>query len=177
MWPHEHVLFAVIPVSAYIGVRYRRLPSGFTLLLLLVATQLPDIIDKPIAWWFNVFPSGRMLAHSVFIFVPLLGLGYILARRWGWGRRALLFSGAYLSHIVGDFYPILWLGTEYYFFPNLFWPLLTANPDHTPSFAAHMPADRSALLVPIGILCAVLCYIVVDIVRDIRAENVQTFPY
>jgi len=129
MRPLEHFLFAALPLTAYAVVRYRRPPRGHTLLFVLGATQLPDLIDKPLAWTFGVLPSGRMFAHSLVISLPVLFLGCVLAARRGWGRPAAVFSLAYLSHIVGDFYSILWQGTEYYFFPNLFWPLLAANPD------------------------------------------------
>src|SRR6056297_375011 len=129
MYPHGHFLLAALPLLAYTAGRYRRLPRGYTLLLVFLATQLPDLVDKPLAWTFGVLPSGRMFAHSLVISVPVLSLGCVLAVRRGWGRPAVVFSLTYLSHIVGDFYPILWRGTEYYFFPNLFWPLLPANPD------------------------------------------------
>ena len=165
MLPLEHFLFAALPLVAYVAVRYRRLPRGHTLLFVLLATQLPDLIDKPLAWTFGVIPSGRMLAHSLVIAVPLLSLGCVLAARRGWGRPAAVFSLAYLSHIAGDFYQILWQGSEYYFFPNLFWPLLAANPDQRPSFAAHAPPNLWAVLVPGSVFLLVTGYILLDIVR------------
>jgi len=163
--PLEHFLLAALPLSAYAAVRYRRPPRGHTLLLILLATQLPDLVDKPLAWTFGVLPSGRMFAHSLVISVPLLSLACVVAGRRGWGRPAVVFSLAYLSHIAGDFYPILWHGSDYYFFPNLFWPLLAANPDRQPSFAAHAPASALSLLVPLSVLLVVMGYIVLDIVR------------
>jgi hypothetical protein len=165
MRPLEHFLFAALPLAAYAAVRYRRLPRGHTLLLVLVATQLPDLIDKPLAWSFDVLPSGRMFAHSLVIALPVLSIGCVLAARRGWGRPAALFSLAYLSHLIGDFYPILWQGSGYYFFPNLFWPLLAVNPDRSPSFAAHASASLWSLLVPFSVFLLVVGYIAIDIVR------------
>jgi hypothetical protein len=145
--PLQHFVIAALPVTAYSLVRYRRLPTGYTLLILLVATQLPDIIDKPLAWTFAVLPSGRMLAHSIVISGPFLStvclVGIFLQRF----EPAGLFALAYLSHLAGDFYSILWLGRSYYYFPNLFWPALSANPDPNPSFAAHSPPS----LVSVGV--------------------------
>ncbi|MBX0286453.1 metal-dependent hydrolase [Haloarcula salinisoli] len=163
MRPPEHLAFALIPLIGYTLVRYRRPPTGYAMLYVVLATQLPDLIDKPLAWTFGIIPSGRMLAHSIVLSGPLLCLGYLLALRRGRGRPAAVFSLAYLSHLVGDFYPILTQGTDYYFFPNLFWPLLEANPDHTPSFAAHFSGDLSSLLVPLVMFSLVMCYIVGDI--------------
>ena len=163
MYPLGHFMLAALPLLAYAGIRYRRLPRGHTLLLVLLATQLPDLIDKPLAWTFGVIPSGRMLAHSLVIAVPLLTLGCVLAVRRGFGRAGGLFAMAYLSHLVGDFYQIFWQGSEYYFFPNLFWPLLAANPDHRPSFAAHAPPTLGELLLPLGLFTLVVGYIILDI--------------
>lgn len=165
MRPLEHFLFAALPLTAYAVGRYRRLPRGHTVFIALLATQLPDLIDKPLAWTFGVLPSGRMFAHSLVISLPVLSLGCLLAARRGWGRSAVVFVLAYLSHIVGDFYQILWQGSSYYFFPNLFWPLLAANPDQRPSFAAHAPPSLSAVLVPLSVFLLVTGYILLDIVR------------
>lgn len=165
MRPLAHFLFAALPISAYAVVRYRRLPRGHTLLLVLAATQLPDLIDKPLAWTVGVLPSGRMFAHSLVISIPLLSIGCVLAARRGWGRPATLFSFAYLSHLVGDFYPILSQGSGYYFFPNLFWPLLPANPDQSPSFAAHAPPSLASLALPLAVFLLTFGYIALDIVR------------
>lgn len=163
MYPLGHFLLTALPLCAYWAIRYRRVPRGHTLLLVLVATQLPDVIDKPLAWSFNIIPSGRMLAHSIVIVLPILIAICLVATRWGLGRVASLFSVAYLSHIAGDFYPILWEGTAYYFFSNLFWPLLAANPDQNPSFAAHAPPDLASLVVPLGVLMIIGGYIAVDL--------------
>lgn len=170
MYPASHFLLAAIPLTAYTVVRWRRLPSGPTVLLLLVATQLPDVIDKPLAWTFAILPSGRMLAHSLVVSLPVLTVVVLLAARQGYGRYAMVFSAGYLSHIVGDFYPIVRFGTDYYFFPNLFWPLLAANPDRTPSFAAHSPDSLFSLVVPLVIFGLAVSYSIVTVYR--RDERV-----
>lgn len=163
MYPAGHFLFAAVPLTAYTVYRRRQLPSGTLVFVLLVATQLPDVIDKPLAWSFAVLPSGRMLAHSLVISLPLLSAVVLFAARRGRGRTAVVFSAGYLSHIVGDFYSILWRGTDYYFFPNLFWPLLPANPDRHPSFAAHSPESLTSLLVPFAVFGFAMGYSVLSI--------------
>jgi len=165
MYPLGHFAFAALPLLIYTIVRYQRPPRGHTLLLVLFGTQLPDLIDKPLAWTFGIIPSGRMLAHSLVIACPILLFGCFLAARRGFGRPASLFSLAYLSHIAGDFYPVLRLVTEYYFFPNLFWPLLPVNPDRAPSFAAHAPPSLASLILPLSVFLLVFGYITLDIVR------------
>jgi hypothetical protein len=161
MRPLGHFALAALPLTAYVVTRHHRLPSGHAILILLFATQLPDIIDKPLAWSFGIIPSGRMLAHSLVISGPVLliifGFGYYHERI----GIATIFALGYLSHLVGDFYPILSLGTEYYFFPNLFWPLLAANPDMNPSFVAHTPQSITGMVVPLigfGLVCGYVIY-------------------
>jgi len=170
VYPEGHFLLAAVPLTAYTVARWRRLPSGPMVLLLLVATQLPDVIDKPLAWTFAILPSGRMLAHSLVVSLPILSVLVLLAARRGYGRYAVVFSAGYLSHIAGDFYPIVRLGTDYYFFPNLFWPLLAANPDRTPSFAAHAPDSLLSLVVPLVVFGLAVSYSVVTVYR--RHEQV-----
>lgn len=166
MYPAGHFLLAAVPLTVYTVVRWRRLPSGPTVLLLLVATQLPDVIDKPLAWTLAVLPSGRMLAHSLVVSLPVLTVVVLLAARRGYGRYAVVFSAGYLSHIAGDFHPMLRLGTDYYFFPNLFWPLLAANPDRSPSFAAHAPDSLQSLAVPLVVFGLAASYGVVAAYRS-----------
>jgi membrane-bound metal-dependent hydrolase YbcI (DUF457 family) len=165
MRPIAHVALALGPLLGYAAVRYHRLPSGHSVLLVLFATQLPDIVDKPLAWTLGVLPSGRMFAHSLVVCLPLLAACVLLGSRRGLGRPAVVFSLAYLSHVLGDFYPIAQHGTAYYFFPNLFWPLLPANPDRAPSFAAHAPASAGDVLLPLGVGLLVMSYAVFDIAR------------
>ncbi|WP_228841818.1 metal-dependent hydrolase [Haloarcula sp. CBA1127] len=170
MYPEGHFLLAAVPLTVYTVVRWRHLPSGPMVLLLLVATQLPDVIDKPLAWTFAILPSGRMLAHSLVVSLPVLTILVLLAARQGYGRYAVVFSAGYLSHIASDFYPIVRLGTDYYFFPNLFWPLLSANPDRTPSFAAHSPDSPLALAVPLIVFGLAVSYSLVTLYQ--RYEQV-----
>jgi membrane-bound metal-dependent hydrolase YbcI (DUF457 family) len=152
-------------MTAYSLARYHRLPAGSTILLLLVATQLPDIIDKPLAWSFNIIPSGRMLAHSLVITAPALLLIYILGRRTHKAHLAAIFSLGYLSHLLGDFYLIFVFGREYYFFPNLFWPILPANPDMMPSFAAHAPGSVTQVVLTVTGFSVVCGYVILDLSR------------
>src|SRR6056297_2343485 len=165
MYPHGHFLTVALPLCVYSIIRYQRLPRGHTLVVILVATQLPDVIDKPLAWTFDVLPSGRMFAHSLVIAIPVLTVVCLVATYRGLGRSAGLFSVAYLSHIAGDFYPVIWLGADYYPFPNLFWPLLAANPDEKTSLAAYLPSDLATVVIPLSVFLLIMGYIAVDLVR------------
>ncbi|MFC7019227.1 MULTISPECIES: metal-dependent hydrolase [Haloarcula] len=175
MYPHEHFLLAVVPVAMFSFLFLRKLPSGKTTLILLIASQFPDLIDKPLAFSLQVLPSGRMLAHSVVVSVPLLLALIILATRYGRTRDALVFVFGYMSHLVGDFYRVFTLGTEYHFYPNIFWPLLEANTGKRESFAAFYPESTADLLIPVGILLLGLAYSVFMMYAS-RSHSLEKSP-
>lgn len=161
----EHALIAVVPVIAYSLFRYRRLPSGMIVLTAVFAGSFADLVDKPLAWTVAVIPSGRMLAHSIVISVPLIIIVLTVAY---WRHKfvyGIVFSWGHLTHIPADFYPILYQGTDYYWFPNIFWPIMSPNPDRNPGFSDKLPAFGFESLAEFTVLVLVLVYIAVDIRR------------
>lgn len=64
-----------VPYALDTLVRERRLPNAKHTVVPLYATQLPDLIDKPLAWSVGILPTGRSLAHS------LLTASLVLASR------------------------------------------------------------------------------------------------
>lgn len=102
MWPWEHLAFGYIVYSLAHRILTRRGVGTPAALTVALATQLPDLIDKPLAWTFDVLPSGVSLAHSAF-FVPPATLAVYLAGRWSGFRRLWIpFLVAYVSHLFGD---------------------------------------------------------------------------
>lgn len=156
MMPWGHAAVATLPYLAYQLVVHRRLPPLRPLLVLLVATQLPDLIDKPLAWTVGLIPSGRMLAHSVVIAVPIVLLVAWFAWRTDHLELAPVFAFGFLSHLYADSYHLVFQGSEYYFLPNLFWPLVPAVPDLAPSFSAHLARIDPSAAAPFLVLFAVL---------------------
>lgn len=74
------VAHASVGILAYAGVQLPRDWTELTALSALAAlfgSQLPDLIDKPLAY-FNLLPSGRSLGHSL-IFLGVTGI--LLYRR------------------------------------------------------------------------------------------------
>ena len=72
MFPWEHAAVAYLLYAGYARWHDGTAPGGWAVLVVLVASQLPDLIDKPLAWQFGLLPSGRSLAHSVFVAVPVV---------------------------------------------------------------------------------------------------------
>ena len=108
------------PVAAHANSRAE-------LLALAVGTQLPDLIDKPLAWGLAVLPGGRSMAHSLLFAAPLVAVAWLLARHWNHGEVAGAFALGYASHLVGDIYLAVafWRPEEFTF---LLWPLAPAYP-------------------------------------------------
>lgn len=169
MEPIAHVLLAVIPVFGYSLLRYGRITRGDLLLVVAFAALFPDLVDKPLAWWLGVVPSGRMVAHSLLVAIPIILLVLILSFWWGYLRYGGGFAWGYLSHLAGDFYPVVTQGTDYYWFPNLFWPYTEANPDRNPSFDYHYPFG-----IEVGYELLVLVVLAVYIVYDVHRRQTRS---
>jgi len=108
MWPWEHLAFGYLCYSVLVHALDRRAPDGRRVLVLALATQVPDLVDKPLAWGLDVFTVGYAVAHSALVVVPLLGLAVVLAARTDLdGRTVAAYAVGHLSHLVGDLvYPV-----------------------------------------------------------------------
>lgn len=127
MLPWEHLAVGYLWYSAWSHLRHGQRPSGRPVVALAVATQLPDLIDKPLAWEFGVLPGGQTLGHSLVFTLPVLA--FVLG---AFGRR---IGGAvavgYLSHLAGDVvYPVVLGGTPRVSF--LLWPFVETAPGESP---------------------------------------------
>jgi membrane-bound metal-dependent hydrolase YbcI (DUF457 family) len=112
MWPWEHALVAYVGYSLLVRVLVRRPPSDGAAVAVVAGSQFPDIVDKPLAWVWQVLPAGRSLAHSLLFVFPVVTLVLLVA--WGLRRTDLgvAFGVGYLSHLPADVvYPAL-LGEE-----------------------------------------------------------------
>lgn len=126
MWPWEHLALAYLFGSAVHRVAAGRGPTTAAVGAIAVASQLPDLIDKPLAWTFGVLPSGLSLGHSLLFAVPLSALVILLARTDGRATLGIVFALAYGSHLLGDAtYSLLTSGELATGF--LLWPLIPAS--------------------------------------------------
>lgn len=131
MLPLGHAAFAYLWYAAVAAVVTRRPPVGAVLVPLLFASQLPDLIDKPLVF-VGLLPSGRSLGHSLFALVVLSLAVALLARAVadgvepgrvsrGVSLTPLAFGVGYASHLVADAYGPLYAGNltelSFLFFP------------------------------------------------------------
>lgn len=127
MWPWEHLAVGYILYSGWRRARGRPRHSGPAVFVLAVATQLPDLVDKPLGWGTTVLPSGHSFAHSLLVAVPLVVAAFLVLRRRGHREVGVAFGVGYLSHLPGDMvYPLATKGELGWRF--LVWPVLPADP-------------------------------------------------
>ena len=121
MFPIGHVASAVIAAR----LRRRRIDGGTV-----IASQLPDLLDKPFAWVLGRSESSHLLAHSLVGWLAFrLLTGELLP-----AERGARLAEAYLSHLVAD---ELHHGRVPWFYPF--------------SAAKRRPKDRSGRLLRIGL--------------------------
>lgn len=136
MWPWGHAAFGYVLVSLGSRLVRRKPPSGAAVFALLFATQLPDLVDKPLSWVFHLFPQGVSVAHSVFVAIPLGLLVVAVAYRLRRLEVGVAFAVGWWSHLVGDVGAALLygFGTEFAF-KRVLWPIATFPPYDTQQVA------------------------------------------
>lgn len=140
-WGHAAVAYLLLSGSRrYRGIRM----TGLATVIVLVASQLPDLIDKPLSWHLGILPNGRSLAHSLVTGLFLLAIVVVVLRALGVRRRVLTpLAIGFLSHPLTDAVgPIL--DGEPAFLAYLAWPILPAIEYDGPAsvigiFATHDP--------------------------------------
>lgn len=121
MWPWEHAAVGYLAYSLICHTYYRESPGGLDAFVVLFASVLPDLIDKPLAYQFGVFDTGYALGHSIFFAIPLATVVGIGTRRLGRPRAGIAFATGYLLHLPGDVVPHYLRGSER--FDRVLWPL------------------------------------------------------
>lgn len=123
MWPWAHAALGYLAYTLYLRGRFDARPVGMPVVALGLGTQLPDLIDKTLAWYVGVLPYGRSLAHSILAGSLIMLLVVALFRARGADRSATAFAIGYASHLFGDAFGSL----VYQSWPDLaflVWPVL-----------------------------------------------------
>lgn len=107
MWPWGHAAVAYLFVTVFARFDRRR-PTEREVLAVFLASQLPDVVDKPLAWTLGVLPNGRSLAHSLVIASLVILVVVAVARTRDRPAIGAAVGIGYLSHLVADaFYPVV----------------------------------------------------------------------
>jgi membrane-bound metal-dependent hydrolase YbcI (DUF457 family) len=172
MFPIEHALVAFLPVSAYVLLTDRRLPSVRLAAVVFLGSQFPDLVDKPLAYQFGLIPSGRVFMHSLPVALPFLAGVAIYGRQTERPRLTVGFAFAYASHLVADNYGPLF-GPRPRVRPDLLWPFAdpVARPD-VPSWAGVGGIHTTLWTgVSVLVLCATGAIVLVDLWRRLRGDS------
>lgn len=101
MWPWGHAAVAYLFVTVFARFDRRR-PTEREVLAVFLASQLPDVVDKPLAWTLGVLPNGRSLAHSLVIASLVILVVVAVARTRDRPAIGAAVGIGYLSHLVAD---------------------------------------------------------------------------
>lgn len=107
MWPIGHVAGAYLCYALY-RWNDKEPPGDAAVLVLVLGSLLPDLVDKPLAWYGGILPTGRSLGHSLVFILPLCVLVFVVASRWGRREWGVAFAIGTLSHLLLDALPALW---------------------------------------------------------------------
>ena len=131
MWPWEHLAFGYVLYSGYTRLRHGHPPEQRPVLALAAATQFADVLDKPLAWTFDVLPTARSLGHSIFFAAAVVGVVALVGRRLGTPGYVPAVAIGYASHLLGDvLYGFVRRGEINVRY--LLWPLVRLDPRGTP---------------------------------------------
>lgn len=130
MLPWEHAAVAYVLYSLWVHARSGGRPGGLPVLVVGVASVLPDLVDKPLGWWLGMLPSIG-LGHSLFFAIPLV----LLAWAFAGGRYALPLGIGLVTHLAGDvfFKAVVGGRLEWRF---VLWPLIDQPVSEGGSFLA-----------------------------------------
>lgn len=140
MWPWGHAAFGYVLYSLSTRLTSDPGVDGRDVLVLAVATQLPDLIDKTGAWVLDVFTSGYAAGHSIFVALPAGLAGYALARDRDRASLGLAFVVGYWSHLAGDVLLAVLLEKPYTV-GKVLWPLVTFPSSESPAGAVSTVAE------------------------------------
>lgn len=127
MWPWEHAAVGYLVFSLGLRATGRRPPGDVAAVVLLVATMLPDLVDKPLSWGLGLFNTGYALGHSALVAVPVGVLVLVAAVRTDRQQLGVAFVVGHWSHLAADVLDPLRYGDT----PlpeRVLWPLVTGTP-------------------------------------------------
>lgn len=105
MWPWEHAVFAYLLYSIAHRAGGSRVSGRSVVGFLFLGSLLPDLIDKPLSWQWDVFETGYGLGHSLFFAIPLAIAVLLLAHHLNRLEDGVAFAFGYVSHLVADLVP------------------------------------------------------------------------
>jgi hypothetical protein len=125
VWPWEHLAIGYLVYSFLVRHVAGHTPQTVAVVALVIGTQFPDLIDKPLGWGTTLLPSGTSFAHSLLVAIPLAALAVAISSAVDRTDVGIAFAIGYLLHLPADVvYSLLIGGGLNWTF--LLWPLVPA---------------------------------------------------
>lgn len=133
MWPWGHLAVAYLLYAMIVRLRGNR-QQLLPLVAVIFGSQLPDLVDKPLAWTFAILPNARSLMHSFITIMLVLIVSYWVSQRFQ--REDIVFGlgVGMVSHILMDPDPSVVVGLlqgeweQLQWMTYVLWPLLPEPP-------------------------------------------------
>jgi len=135
MIPPAHAGLGYFVYSLWTRLSDRKPPAHIPTFLLLLGTQIPDIVDKPLYVLFGVY-HGRAIMHSFLVVVPVGVLAVSVADRYGQRRSGTAFTIGMFTHLLSDAAVSVYRGKTHEL-GFLAWPLTSP-----PVYSAPNPLDH-----------------------------------
>lgn len=140
MMPWGHLAVGYLAYTVGTRVWHGRTPTGGPTIALAVGTQFPDLVDKPLNWWFGIF-DGRAIGHSALTMGLLCAVVLFVAYRRERGALTAAFSVGVFTHLLGDSWQALLAG-DFGSATFLLWPLFPAPTYPKDSLLDHLVVMR-----------------------------------
>jgi hypothetical protein len=145
MYPWGHAAVGYLLLVALTRRESSDLPRTVPVVAVLVGTQFPDLVDKPLAYA-GVLVSGRSLGHSLFAAAVVVAAAVAVGRRYGRRRSARAFAVGHLSHLLADSYAAAlagrWADLGFLFYPVV--PPITYPADGVAPWVRLLRADLTS---------------------------------
>lgn len=129
MWPWDHLAFGYVLYTVWRRTVRWDPPDGVAIAILLLGTQLPDLLDKPLAWSLEVFPSGLSVGHSLVFLVAASAVATVVGIRIGRIDLSAAFAIGLISHLLGDILFAVLLDSPVTY-ELVLWPFVEIPPEH-----------------------------------------------
>ena len=127
MWPWEHAAIGYLVYSLGLRALGRDPPGDREAVGLLIATQVPDLVDKPLSWVFGVFHTGYALGHSALVALPVGVAALAASRARDRFRLGVAVVTGCWAHLVADVANPLRSG-DVPLVERVLWPAVTGTP-------------------------------------------------
>lgn len=129
MWPWGHLALGYLCYSAVAHARRDEGVTDLPVLALVVATQLPDVVDKTLSWVMGVFPAGYAVGHSALVAVPVSLAVLAAAAHRDRPAVGVAFVVGHWSHLAGDVLLAVALDRPYTV-ERVLWPAVSLPATH-----------------------------------------------